>query len=226
MVELLKKNGLQYFKREIDKMKVELLFITQDAEKLIEVAGRTSYLSFDKQGKDTEKVFIRMLIKNGHFSVLEHAYATFRISGISRAFTHQLVRHRLCSYTQQSQRYVDESNFIYIEPDSIKDNPKAHTLFVKFMDDAKKVYLELQNSGIKNEDARFVLPNAVESQIVVTANLREWRHIIELRGSSDAQWEIRNVAIEILKILKKHAPTVFEDFEIDEESTIIRRKEL
>lgn len=207
-------------------MKVELLFITQDAEKLIEVAGRTSYLSFDKQGKDTEKVFIRMLIKNGHFSVLEHAYATFRISGISRAFTHQLVRHRLCSYTQQSQRYVDESNFIYIEPDSIKDNPKAHTLFVKFMDDAKKVYLELQNSGIKNEDARFVLPNAVESQIVVTANLREWRHIIELRGSSDAQWEIRNVAIEILKILKKHAPTVFEDFEIDEESTIIRRKEL
>ena len=77
-----------------------------------------------------------------------------------------------------------------------------------------------------DEDARFVLPNAVESQIVVTANLREWRHIIELRGGSDAQWEIRNVAIEILKILKKHAPTVFEDFEIEEENSTIKRKML
>ena len=207
-------------------MKVELLFITPNAEKLIETAGRTSYLSFNKQEKDSEKAFIRMLIKNGHLSVLEHAYATFRISGISRAFTHQLVRHRLCSYTQQSQRYVDESNFNYIEPKSIKNTPKAHSLFVKFMEEARSVYSELQKLGIRNEDARFVLPNAVESQIVVTANLREWRHIIELRGSPDAQWEIRNMAIEILKILKKHVPTVFEDFEIDEDKEVIRRKEI
>jgi len=207
-------------------MKVELLFITTDAEKLIETAGRTAYQSFDKQGKDTEKKLIRMLIREGHYSVLEHAYATIRISGISRAFTHQLVRHRLCSYTQQSQRYVDESNFNYIEPESIKNDPKAHSLFTKFIEDAKRIYLELQRLGIKNEDARFVLPNAVESQIVVTANFREWRHIIELRGNPDAQWEIRKVAIEILKILKKHAATVFEDFEIDEENCIIRRKKL
>lgn len=207
-------------------MRVELLFITPNAEKLIEETGRTSYLSFDRKGKDTEKTFIRMLIKNGHFSVLEHAYATFRISGVSRAFTHQLVRHRLCSYTQQSQRYVDESNFNYVEPNSIKNNSNAHSLFAKFIEDAKKVYAELQKLGVKNEDARFVLPNAVESQIVVTANLREWRHIIELRGSLDAQWEIRNAAIKILKILKKHAPTVFEDFKIDEESITIKRKEL
>lgn len=207
-------------------MKVKLLFISPNAEKLIETAGRTAYLSFDKQGKNTEKTFIRMLIKGGHYSVLEHAYATFRISGISRAFTHQLVRHRLCSYTQQSQRYVDESNFNYIEPGAIRNNPKAHSLFTKFMDNAKRIYSELQRVGIKNEDARFVLPNAVESQIVVTADLREWRHIIELRGSPNVQWEIRNVAIEILKILRKHAPTVFEDFEIDEESTTIKRKEL
>jgi len=204
-------------------MRVELLFITPNAEKLIETTGRTSYLSFDKLGKDTEKAFIRMLLKNEHTSVLEHAYATFRITGVSRAFTHQLVRHRLCSYTQQSQRYVDESNFIYIEPDSIKNNQKTHTLFVKFMDDAKKIYLELQKLGVKNEDARFVLPNAVESRIVVTANLREWRHIIELRGSADAQWEIRRVTIQIIKTLKKHAPTVFEDFEIDEKKEVIKR---
>lgn len=204
-------------------MKVELLFITPDAEKLIETAGRTSYLSFGKQGKDTEKAFIRMLIKRGHLSVLEHAYATFRISGVSRAFTHQLVRHRLCSFIQQSQRYVDESNFNFIEPQSIKNNPEAHSIFTEFMDNARKTYVELQKLGIKNEDARFVLPNAAESQIVVTANLREWRHIVELRGEPDAQWEIRRVAIEILKILKKHAPTVFGDFEIGEKNNVIKR---
>lgn len=207
-------------------MKVELLFITPNAEKLIETAGRTSYLSFNKQERDSEKAFIMMLIKNGHFSVLEHAYATFRISGVSRAFTHELVRHRLCSFTQQSQRYVDESKFNYIEPDSIKKNSKAHDLFTEFIEDARRIYSELQRSGIKNEDARFVLPNAVESQIVVTANLREWHHIIELRGSPDAQWEIRNVAIEILKILKKHASTVFEDLEINAENSTINRKKL
>jgi thymidylate synthase (FAD) len=207
-------------------MKVELLFITPDAEKLIESAGRTCYLSFEKQGKDTEKAFIKMLIKRGHLSVLEHAYATFRISGVSRAFTHQLVRHRLCSYTQQSQRYVDESNFNYIEPESIKGDPKAHALFTEFMEEAKKVYSELQRLGIKNEDARFVLPNAVETQIVVTANLREWRHIIELRGDPSAQWEIRKAAVEILRILKKYAPTVFADLEVDEESNSVKKVSL
>jgi len=196
-------------------MKVELLFITPEAEKLIERAGRTAYLSFGKQGKDTEKAFIRMLIKGGHFSVLEHAYATFRISGISRAFTHQLVRHRLCSFTQQSQRYVDESNFSYVEPPAVKNSPRAHSLFVDFMDKAKRAYQELQRLKIRKEDARFVLPNAVESQIVVTANLREWRHIIGLRTSPGAQWEIRQAATKILKMLRQHAPTVFEDLEID-----------
>jgi len=204
-------------------MIVELLYITPHAEKLIETAGRTSYLSFQKGGRNTEKKFIRMLIKKGHYSVLEHAYATFRISGVSRAFTHQLVRHRLCSFTQQSQRHVDESNFSYIEPDSIKNNLKAHSSFTRFMDEARKIYSKLQGLGIKNEDARFVLPNAVESQIVITANLRQWRHIIELRGSPNAQWEIRKVAIEILKILKNYVPTIFENFEVDERDSIVRK---
>ena len=206
-------------------MKVELLSITSNAEKLIEAAGRTSYLSFDKQAEGTEREFIRMLLKKEHQSVLEHAYATFRLTGISRALTHQLVRHRLCSYTQQSQRYVDESNFNYVEPESVRNNAKAHSAFIEIMDKSKRAYSDLQRMGIKNEDARFVLPNAIETQIVVTANLREWRHIIELRGSPDAQWEIREVAIEILKILKKHVPTVFEDFEIDEVATIIKKRE-
>ncbi|MEW6376140.1 MAG: FAD-dependent thymidylate synthase [Thermodesulfobacteriota bacterium] len=202
--------------------KVELLFITSNAEKLIETAGRTSYLSFPKQRENTEKAFIRMLIKNQHLSVLEHAYATFRISGVSRAFTHQLVRHRLCSFIQQSQRYVDESNFNYIEPDSVKENLEAHSIFIDFMGRAKEAYAKLHKLGVRKEDARYVLPNAVESQIVMTANFREWRHIIGLRGKPQSQWEIRRVAIEILKILKDHVPTVFADFEIDEEKEIVR----
>ena len=226
MKALLKRNGLPSFRKVVTKMKVELLFITPDAERLIEIAGRTSYLSFDEQGENTEKKFIKMLLKRGHHSVLEHAYATFRISGVSRTFTHQLVRHRLCSFTQQSQRYVDESNFNYIEPDSVKDNPKTHSIFIKSIENAKAVYQELQQLGIKNEDARFVLPNAIESQIVVTANLREWRHIVELRGNPDAQWEIRKVVIEILKILKMYVPTVFEDFDVHEEHEVIKRIEI
>ena len=196
-------------------MKVELLFITPEAERLIERAGRTAYLSFSKEGKDTEKAFIRMLIKGGHLSVLEHAYATVRISGVSRAFTHQLVRHRLCSFTQQSQRYVDESNFSYVEPPAVEKSPQAHSVFVDFMDKAKRTYQELQQMKIRKEDARFVLPNAVESQIVVTANLREWRHIIGLRTTPGAQWEIKQAAIEILEILRQHAPTVFEDLAVE-----------
>ena len=204
-------------------MKVELLSITLNAEKKIEQAGRTAYLSFKKKRKGSEKEFIKMLIKSGHLSVLEHGYATFRITGCSRAFTHQLVRHRLCSYTQQSQRYVDEANFNFVEPESIKNIKKAHSIFINFLKKAKEVYTELQGLGIKNEDARFVLPNAVESEIVVTANFREWRHIIGLRGGADAQWEIRKVIIEILKKLKRHAPTAFGDFAIDEKKEVIKK---
>ena len=201
-------------------MKVELVSITPNAERLIETAGRTSYLSYAAKGEKTDKEFIRMLLRKGHYSVLEHAIATFRISCVSRSFTHQLVRHRLCSFTQQSQRNVDESYFDYVEPDTIRSSKKAHAIFNRFMNDAKSTYSELRKLGIKKEDARFVLPNAAKSQIVVTANLREWRHIIELRGNPKAQWEIRKAAIEVLKVLKNHVPTVFEDFEIDEELTI------
>ncbi|MCK4835780.1 MAG: FAD-dependent thymidylate synthase [Candidatus Aminicenantes bacterium] len=204
---------------------VELLSITPSAEKLIENAGRTAYLSFHKEIKTSGKDFLKMLINKDHISVLEHAQATFRVKGGSRSFTHQMVRHRLCSFTQQSQRYVDESRFGYIVPDSIKKNSQAQNLFRSFMSRAKKVYGELQEMGIKNEDARFILPNAVESEIVITANFREWRHIFELRGGTEAQWEIRTIIIKILKILKKKAPAIFEDFIIDEEQQVIKKIE-
>jgi len=207
-------------------MKIELLAITPDAERLIEQAGRTSYQSFDKQGPGSERKFIRMLVKLGHTSVLEHASATFRISGVSRALTHQLVRHRLCSFTQASQRYVNEKNFGYVTPASIEARPEALKLFNELMIQARRTYTALQELGVPNEDARFALPNAVNTEIVVSANLREWRHIITLRGHRAAQWEIRLMALEVLRILKGQAPSVFEDLEVDEERQAVREKAL
>ncbi len=247
-------------------MKVELISITPDAERVIEEAGRTAYLSFDKftpkpilrlrgrkellytenhpelegarageevelEGKrfrveerweNSAEKFIKMLIRSGHLSVLEHAYASFRIQGGSRSFTHQLVRHRMASFTQQSQRYVNEKNFQYVVPPSIEKNPEALRIYRDFMEEARRVYALLREIRIKKEDARFVLPNAVFSEIVITANFREWRHIIELRGSKAAQWEIRKMAVEVLKILKEKAPSVFYDFYVEGDH-IIRR---
>lgn len=190
---------------------VELLAITPDAERVIEEAGRTCYLSFDKMTDDSAQRFIRNIIKSGHHSVLEHASATFRITGGSRSFTHQIVRHRVASFSQQSQRYVEESNFTVVAPPSIKENPEALALFNRAMEQARDAYRQLKGMNIRKEDARFVLPNAVTSEIVMTANLREWRHIIGLRLEKHAQWEIRLICGEILKKLAAHVPTVFED---------------
>jgi len=114
-------------------MQIELLTITPNAEKIIEQAGRICYRSGTKAKPDSEKDFIKRIIVNGHHSVLEHAYATFCISGVSRSLTHQLVRHRLCAFSQQSQRYADEANFNYVIPKSIADSPDAQKLFKKFI---------------------------------------------------------------------------------------------
>ncbi len=198
--------------------KVVLLSITPNAEKLIEKAGRTCYLSFDRADVESEKKFIRMIVRSGHHSVLEHASATFRIQGGSRSFTHQLVRHRICAFSQQSQRYVNETDFSVVIPDSIKKNSEAKEVFLSFVNHAQNTYSKLQKLGIKKEDARFILPNAIESEIVMTANFRELRHIFKERCNKAAQWEIREIAIEMLKIMKKEAPIVFEDFVINEEA--------
>jgi len=192
-------------------LKVELLFITPDSERLIELAGRVAYQSFHRLKEGSEKEFVRIIRRSGHHSVLEHAYATFRISGISRACSHQLVRHRLCSFTQKSQRYVDEKDFSYVIPPSVEESEEAKKLFEEFMESARNTYVRLKELGIKNEDARYVLPNAAETEIVLTANFRELRHIISLRKDKSAQWEIRKLAHEMLRLLKEHAPSVFED---------------
>lgn len=199
---------------------VELLALTPNAEEMIESAGRTAYLSFDKKALGTDKKFVEMILRRGHESVIEHAFMSIRITGVSRAMTHQLVRHRLCSYTQQSQRYVNEKNFNYIIPERIKNDALALKLFNETLDKIKFSYKTIQSLGIPNEDARFILPNACESQIVVTANLREWRHILELRGSPHAQWEIRKMAVEVYKILNRECPTIVLDFKLTERGTL------
>ena len=195
--------------------KIELLTITPDAERLIEKAGRTCYQSFDKVNEDSHKRLIKMLIKMGHLSVLEHACAVFRLSGVSRSLTHQLVRQRLASYSQKSQRYVSEDNFKYVIPETIKNNNECYEIYEKTIKSINESYKNLIAAGIPKEDARYVLPNACITEIVMTANFREYRHIFKLRCHPKAQWEIRQVCIKMLEILQKKAPGCFKDFIID-----------
>lgn len=196
------------------QLQVELVAVTPDAERVIEQAGRTCYLSFDRIGADTCSDFIRRLIKMGHESPLEHAYATFRIKNCSRAMTHQLVRHRLMAVSQQSQRYVGEESFDYVVPEAMPAE------FVEdYREDMKTIqqmYRKWRQRGLRKEDARFVLPNACVSEIVVSADFREWRHIFKLRTSAKAQWEIRQACLAMLAILLEHARPCFDDIAHDE----------
>jgi len=214
----LKKRLKKKMQKEI-KMKIELVAITPNAEEVIENAARTCYQSELKGNKVGG--LIDKLVKSGHHSVLEHAYATFRIKGCSRAMTHQLVRHRLMAISQQSQRYVNEKQFDYVIPPSISDleknlpegDKKLNGVedFKNDMEIIQAMYMKWKARGLKNEDARFVLPNACCSEIVISANFRELRHIFEVRCDKHAQWEIRSVAKEMLKILYGKAPSIFAD---------------
>ncbi len=196
-------------------MLVELLAVTPDAEKVIEQAGRTCYMSQSRITPESSDKFIRTLISKEHLSVLEHASAAFRICGISRVSTHQLVRHRLCSFSQRSQRYVRETADDFITPPSISKNPKARRIFDQAIAASQDAYTRLLELGVAKEDARFVMPNATESEIVLSANFRELRHIILTRGSKHAQWEVRSIAVEILNIMKRCAPNVFADISVN-----------
>ncbi len=200
---------------EINEPAVSLIAVTPDCEKVIEEAGRTCYLSLERITESSSDNFIQAAVRRGHLSIIEHASATFRISGASRAFTHQIVRHRLASFSQQSQRYVDESDFSYIMPPGIKKNQKAAEIFRSHIERTASVYRELREAGALKEDARFVLPNALESEIVLTANFRELRTIFSLRLEKAAQWEIRRVCYKMLEIMQVEAPAVFGDFRLN-----------
>lgn len=207
-------------------MKVELLSITPKAEDLIERACRTCYLSFHRYNppSSTEEL-IKKVIRKGHHSVLEHATATFRIKGGSRVFTHELVRHRMMSPSQESQRYVEygkTKEFEFVIPPKIKK-----TKFKKEFEDLSKksyeLYSKMVQADIPKEDARYILPNATTSEIVITANFRELRHIFQVRCAERAHWEIREICLEMLKIMKKQAPIVFWDFKIDQKKRVANK---
>lgn len=212
-----------------NKLQIILESITPNAEDLIERACRTCYLSFHRYDppKSTDEL-IKKVIRKKHHSVLEHAHATFRIKGGSRVFTHELVRHRLISPSQESQRYVcyaDKPNrkktrdFEFVTPPSFTSASYDFTdEYNEMVDKCYLLYEKMLDSGVPPEDARYILPNATTSEIVITANFREWRHFIWLRTNPRAHWEIRKVAIEILKILQEKTPIVFWDFVIDEKT--------
>ncbi|MDO4988649.1 MAG: FAD-dependent thymidylate synthase [Synergistes sp.] len=194
---------------------VRLIAATPNADRVVAAAAKMCYSAsgaselFD--GLDTQKTesFLNMLREAGHFSPFEHASFTFAIEGVSRVATHQLVRHRVASYSQQSQRYVKMSGNGCVIPPSITKNPDALKIFTEASNAALNVYDKLTAMGIPQEDARFILPHGGETRIAVTMNCRELHHFFALRLCRRAQWEIRDVAREMLREARKAAPILF-----------------
>jgi len=209
------------------------------AQKLTEVAGRMCYMSFSKPRPGGNSAYMENIIDVGHGSVLEHAVLNFIITGVSRSFTHELIRHRAgFGYSQLSQRYVDESQCEFVEPQGIAEDPELHKLFVATVSAAQKAYIELTNRlsdrierehpelsrtdrrKMARQAARSVLPNATETKIFVTVNARALRHFLFLRGTIHAEEEIRIVAIDMWKIAMKECPAFFNDFELRKENGV------
>lgn len=207
------------------QLHIELLDYTQNAMAIIYSACRQCYSDsfaadiFYSSLNDTEKQekFVQQVVLSGHESPLEHVKFTFAIEGVSRALTHQLVRHRIASYSQQSQRYVKETDFDYIIPPSIESDSEMKKEYLNIMEQIQKSYNKLielfEKKKIKgemaNQDARYVLPQATETKIVVTMNCRELIHFFKERCCQRAQWEIRKLAEEMLTICRKILPTIF-----------------
>jgi thymidylate synthase (FAD) len=196
-------------------LKVTLIAHTPEPEKVIASAAKLCYSSSDIEslmdGLTTEKVevFIKELTDLGHQSPLEHCSFTFGIEDVSRSLTHQLVRHRIASYSQKSQRYVTEDQFEYIIPDSINKNEFLKIRYKELMKRIQEFYDVAVSNDIPKEDARFVLPNACETKIIVTMNIRALLHFFEERCCNRAQWEIRQMANMMLDICKEVAPNLF-----------------
>lgn len=205
------------------QLKVMLVSYSPEPEKTISAAARLCYSPADaedillKVENNDQQDFLEKLTAVGHMSPVEHASFTFVVEGISRACSHQLVRHRLASYSQQSQRYVNEEGFDYLIPPLIKEDAEMRALFEHVMEDIQKSYSFLTEKLVQKgystetarEDARFVLPNATETKIMVTMNARELLHFFRQRLCNRAQWEIRAMALTMLKLVKPIAPAIF-----------------
>jgi thymidylate synthase (FAD) len=197
---------------------VRLLFHTPEPDRAVAVAARLCYAPvgaaelMDAMGESDVRKVLKVIMESGHLSALEHATYTFAIDGVSRAMTHQLVRHRLASYNQQSQRYVSyEEDPYFVVPPEVAADPDALTAFNEATAEAFAAYRKLIEAGVAAEDARYLLPNAMETKIVVTMNIRELLHFFELRCCKRAQWEIREVALAMLGLVEPTAPYIFMD---------------
>jgi thymidylate synthase (FAD) len=199
-------------------------------DKLMEVAGRVCYMSFARPRPGGNEAYLRHLLEVGHGSVLEHAVWNFLITGVSRSFTHELIRHRAgFGYSQLSQRYVDESDTAFVVPECIAADAELYAIWQEAVGQCQAAYVRLVEGLMRRfesvEDktarrkmarqaARSVLPNATETKIFVTANARAWRHFLEMRGSPHAETEIRIVAAQICRILQQESPHTFGDYRL------------
>ncbi|HEX7745305.1 MAG TPA: FAD-dependent thymidylate synthase [Micromonosporaceae bacterium] len=198
---------------------------------LAEFAGRACYQSWRKPNPATatNAGYLAHILEVGHLSVLEHGSVTFYFTGVSRSFTHELIRHRHFSYSQLSQRYVPEREAAMVEPAVIAEDPELHKRFLEATEASVRAYTELleglerrfgdiESATLRRKQARqaarAVLPNATETRIVVTGNYRAWRHFIAMRATEHADVEIRELAVECLRQLQRVAPNVFADFTI------------
>ncbi len=220
-------------------MKVELLSHTPNPEELVASAAKLCYSPvgvedlLEKSTPESAEKFLNTLLNLEHMSPLEHISFTFGIEGVSRTLTHQLVRHRIASYSQQSQRYVRLNDFKYIIPPQIEEDEEAKKFFLEAIEASKEAYNKItkiliekktaplvedgmeKEDAVKSveksiiEDARYIFPNACETKIVVTMNARTLLHFFKLRTCNRAQWEIRAMAIEMLRLVKNVSPTIF-----------------
>lgn len=199
-------------------MNVELLQYPDNPERAVATAARLCYAPVGaKELMETmppERVqsVLSTIMKSGHFSTLEHVSYTFAVDGVSRALTHQLVRHRLASFNQQSQRYVKFTEGVEtVKPDTVFRDEEANRIFDEAINAVLEGYQKLLDAGIPAEDARYLLPNAAETKIVITMNIRELLHFFSLRCCNRAQWEIREMAHRMLALVKPTAPYIFMD---------------
>ena len=187
-----------------------------DGEKMmeaVEAAGRTCYKSEDRITPGSAEKFVRQIIKSGHESVLEHEKVSVRVV-CDRGVSHEIVRHRLASYSQESTRYCDyKGGMAVIEMGGLLA-PEAEAVWLEAMDAAEKAYARMRAMGVSPQLARSVLPNSLKTEIVMTMNLREWRHFFRLRTAKAAHPQMREVAGMAFELLKGVLPVVFEDIEV------------
>ncbi len=197
-------------------MRVELLSYTPDPERTVALAARLCYsplgiveLNRGLSDGDVERL-VGLLRRLGHLSPLEHASFTVGIEGVSRALTHQLVRSRIASYSQQSQRYVEEGQFEFVVPPSVGSREEPNRIYNDAMEAARRAYLGLVAAGVAPEDARFVLGQGFASKLIMTKNARAWLEWFTVRCCARAQWEIRALAQAVLTVLKECSPVLFD----------------